>query len=158
MNSRDKYTINQTRQSQVNEVCEGRTVLVHYVGKLENGMTFDSSMDRAPLELTIGQGNTIPGFVGGITGMKVGEKKTFTITPDEGYGPKREDLIISVTRNDFPSNIVPDIGKILQLKDGSGGFINAVVIDVEDDNITLDANHPLAGENLTFEVEIVEIS
>jgi peptidylprolyl isomerase len=148
---------NSAKEIQSGVVGDGKTVLVHYVGKLNDGMVFDSSMDRARLELTIGKGNTIPGFVKGITGMRLGEKKTFTIPPEEGYGSRREDLILTITREDFPSNIVPDIGKILQLKDGIGGFINAVVIDVENDNITLDANHPLAGETLIFEVEVVGI-
>jgi len=136
----------------------GDMVKVHYTGRLENGMVFDSSKDRQPIEFTIGSGNVIPGFEKGIIGMEIGETKTITIPPEEGYGPRREELIVDVKRSDFPENITPAIGQQLQIRQPSGNFISVTITDMNEDVVTLDANHPLAGSTLVFDVELIEIA
>ena len=136
----------------------GNTVKVHYTGKLEDGTVFDSSVDREPLEFTIGNHNVIPGFEIGIVGMAIGDKKTLEIPPDDGYGPRRDDLTVDVDKKEFPEDITPEIGQQLQVKRPDGGTTNVVIAAVEGDKVTLDANHPLAGKALTFDVELVEMT
>nr|HID59857.1 peptidylprolyl isomerase [Desulfobacterales bacterium] len=136
----------------------GDVVKVHYTGRLEDGAVFDTSKDRQPIEFTIGNGDVIPGFEKGIIGMEIGDTKTITIPPEEGYGPRREELVVDVRRTDFPEGITPAVGQQLQIRQPSGNFINVVITDMDEDTITLDANHPLAGSTLTFEVELVEIA
>lgn len=136
---------------------EGQTVKVHYTGKLEDGTVFDSSKDRQPLEFTLGSGSVIPGFEQAVSGMEVGESKTITIPPEEAYGHKRDELIIEVKKSEIPKEIDPSLGQKLQIKQPNGQIINLVVSEVKEDEVTLDANHPLAGQTLIFEVELVEI-
>jgi peptidylprolyl isomerase len=136
---------------------EGQTVKVHYTGKLEDGTVFDSSKDRQPLEFTLGGGNVIPGFEKAVSGMEVGESKTVTIRPEEAYGHKRDELIVEVKKSEIPKDIDPSLGQKLQIKQPNGQIINLVVSEVKEDEVTLDANHPLAGQTLIFEVELVEI-
>jgi len=135
----------------------GDTVKVHYTGKLEDGTIFDSSRDREPLELTLGSGSTIPGFENGIIGMALGDTKTITIPPEEAYGPKRDDLVITISKDEFPSDITPSVGQQLQMRHPSGNVMNVTITDVMQDSVTFDANHPLAGKTLIFEVELMEI-
>ncbi len=135
----------------------GDTVKVNYTGKLEDGSIFDSSEGREPLEFEVGSGNLIPGFENGVYGLKVGDKKTITIPVDQAYGPKREELMGKVPRSQFPEDMVLEIGRILQLPQPDGRAVNAVVADIDDSTVTLDGNHPLAGQVLTFDIEIVEI-
>jgi len=135
----------------------GDTVIVHYTGKLEDGTTFDSSRDREPFELTLGSGSTIPGFENGIIGMALGDNKTITIPSEEAYGPKRDELIMTISKNEFPSDIVPSVGQQLQMTHPSGNVMNVTITDVMQDSVILDANHPLAGKTLIFEVELMEI-
>lgn len=139
-------------------VGDGKTVRVHYTGKLEDGTVFDSSEGREPLEVTVGAGMVIPGFEKGITGMKSGEKKTITIGPTEAYGERREDLVATVERSQIPETITPEVGMTLQLKRTDGSVLDVLVTDLSDESITLDANHQLAGETLIFDIEVVEVT
>jgi peptidylprolyl isomerase len=145
------------RQEELMPVKKGNTVKVHYTGKLENGQVFDSSESRDPLEVTVGSGRVIPGFEQGIIGMEPGEKKTIKLSPQEAYGPKRDDLVVDVNKGDFPEHIDPHVGQNLQIQQPDGQVVNVRVADVEEEKVTLDANHPLAGEPLEFDVELVEI-
>lgn len=135
----------------------GDKVKVHYTGKLEDGEVFDSSRDRKPLEFTVGEGNVIPGFDKAVLDMEIGEQKSVEIAPDEAYGPRREELVVDVERSEFPSHIEPSVGQRLQMQQPEGGTVNLVITDMNDETITLDANHPLAGRTLLFEVEMMEI-
>ena len=139
-------------------VKNGDTVKVHYTGKLEDGTVFDSSDGRDPLELKVGGGQVIPGFEKGILGMEVGATKTITIPADDAYGQRRDDLTVNVKKTEFPENITPELGQQLQLKQPDGNLVNVVITDIQDEQVTLDANHPLAGKTLIFDVELVEVS
>lgn len=135
----------------------GNSIKVHYEGKLEDGTVFDSSKERNPLEFTIGSGQIIKGFDNAVIGMEVGEAKTVNIPAEEAYGEHRADLVVNIKADQFPENITPQVGLPLQLKNPDGGDLNATITSVEGDDVTLDANHPLAGKDLTFEIELVEI-
>ena len=136
----------------------GDTVKIHYTGKLQDGTVFDSSSDREPLKFSIGSGQVIPGFEEAVTGMTVGEKKTALIPCDKAYGERNPSMVMIVDRKHVPADIDPEVGLRLQVGSPSGELINVTVIEVNDKNITLDANPPLAGEDLTFELELVEIA
>jgi len=136
----------------------GDKVKVHYTGKLEDGTVFDSSKDREPLEFALGSGNVIPGFESGLLGMEPGESKTLTIAPDEAYGQINPDLVATVERKQFPENISPEVGLQLQMTQPNGQPLNVTIINIVGDSITLDANHPLAGKTLVFEVELVAVA
>ena len=138
-------------------VKDGNAVKVHYTGKFEDGTVFDSSKEGEPLDVTIGSGKVIPGFENGIIGMKNGENKTITLPTEEAYGPVRDDLIIDVKKAEIPENIKPEVGLSLQMKQPNGDVVNLVVTDVAEETVTLDANHPLAGQILIFDIEVVEI-
>jgi peptidylprolyl isomerase len=136
----------------------GDTVQVNYTGKLADGTVFDSSVGREPLEFTLGAGQMIPGFEKAVLGMKVGEKKTVTIPADEAYGPRRDDLVVKVPREKLPSGKTPEVGQQLEVRLPNGNTIIATITNVSDNNtVTIDANHPLAGKDLTFEIELVKI-
>ncbi|NOX20647.1 MAG: peptidylprolyl isomerase [Nitrospirae bacterium] len=135
----------------------GDKVRVHYSGFLEDGTVFDSSLDRDPLEFTLGEGMVIKGFEDAVLGMSVGETKTISISSDEAYGPYREDLVAVVERSMVPPDIDPKVGLVLQLRTPDGSITDVVVTEVNDNTITLDANHPLAGKDLIFEIKLVEI-
>jgi FKBP-type peptidyl-prolyl cis-trans isomerase 2 len=139
------------------QVKKGDTVKVHYHGKLTDGSTFDSSEGREPLEFEVGGGMVIPGFDNGVTGMAVGEKKTVTIPADEAYGQKHEEMIMEFPKERFPADMNPEVGMQLNMSNGSGQNFPVVIIEVKDEVVILDANHPLAGEDLTFDLELVEI-
>lgn len=139
------------------QVKKGDTVKVHYHGKLTDGSTFDSSEGREPLEFEVGGGMVIPGFDSGVTGMAVGEKKTITIPADEAYGQKHEEMIMEFPKERFPSDMNPEVGMQLNMSNGSGQNFPVVIVEVKDEVVILDANHPLAGEDLTFDLELVEI-
>lgn len=135
----------------------GNTVKVHYTGKLDDETVFDSSRQRDPLEFTLGKGELIRGFEDAVVGMTVGDAKTVTITSEDAYGDHRSELIITVDKDQFPENIDPIEGLQLHLKSPDGRLVNAIVTAVEEQTVTLDANHPLAGKDLVFEIELVEI-
>jgi peptidylprolyl isomerase len=140
------------------QVKEGDTIKVHYTGKLSDGEVFDSSEGREPLTFTIGKGELIEGFESGVIGMEVGDRKTIEIAPAKGYGERSDELTAVVSREQIPSHIEVSDGQMLQIQQPDGQKINVVMRDITDDNVTLDANHPLAGKELFFDVEIVDIT
>jgi len=139
------------------QVKSGDVVRVHYTGTLEDGSQFDSSVGRAPLEFTVGAGQMIAGFDAGVVGMAVGEKKTILIDPDHGYGQKDPTAIIEFPSSNIPEGMTVEVGMKLNLQNQYGQPVPVVVIEVKEEMIIMDANHFLAGKDLTFEVEIVEI-
>ena len=139
------------------QVKSGDLVRVHYTGTLEDGSQFDSSVGRAPLEFTVGAGQMIAGFDAGVVGMVVGEKKTILIDPDHGYGQKDPTAIIEFPSSNIPEGMTVEIGMKLNLQNQYGQPVPVVVMEVKEEVIIMDANHFLAGKDLTFEVEIVEI-
>jgi len=139
------------------QVKTGDKVKVHYHGKLTNGETFDSSEGREPLEFEVGSGMVIKGFDDGVTGMEVGDKKTIEIPADEAYGPRNEEMIIDMPKDRFPQDMTLEIGMPLMMTDGSGQNFQVVIIEIKEDSVILDANHPLAGQTLVFDLELVEI-
>lgn len=139
------------------QAAKGDTVLVHYTGTLEDGEQFDSSAGREPLEFTIGSGQVIAGFDDALTGMAVGETKQVTIPADEAYGAHDPQLMHKVAREQVPAEIELETGLALQAQDQAGNPIRFVVVEFDGDTVTLDANHPLAGKDLTFDLELVEV-
>ena len=139
------------------QVKEGDLVRVHYTGTLISGEKFDSSEGREPLEFTVGAGQMIKGFDAAMPGMTVGEKKTINIAPADAYGEKNEDAIIEFPANQVPADMKLEIGMQLQLSDQAGNPIPVVVAEIKQDVIVFDANHFLAGKELIFDVELVEI-
>ncbi|MBN1521931.1 MAG: peptidylprolyl isomerase [Candidatus Aureabacteria bacterium] len=135
----------------------GDRVKVHYKGTLDNGDVFDSSYERHPIEFTIGEQKLIPGFESALVGMNEGEKKTVNVLSDEAYGQAQADLIAVVKKDRLPSNIEPCVGQVLQVTSQGGAIINFAITDMTDDTVTLDANHPLAGKDLLFEIELLQI-
>lgn len=136
----------------------GDQVKVHYTGKLADGQIFDSSAGSEPLEFTIGQGNLIGGFEEAVVGMTPGESKNVAIPANQAYGPPRQDLVMVVERQQIPPSIQPEVGQLLELRHGDNESLAVMVTEVSAASITLDANHPLAGKDLTFEIELVEIA
>jgi len=140
------------------QVKKGDTVKVHYHGKLEDGTTFDSSQGREPLEFEVGSGMVIAGFDEGVTGMQIGEKKTIHIPASEAYGPVQQEMIMEFPKNRFPADLTPEVGMQLNMSNGQGQNFPVVIVEVKDEVVVLDANHPLAGKDLIFDLELVEIS
>ncbi|HZI54834.1 MAG TPA: peptidylprolyl isomerase [Chitinophagaceae bacterium] len=138
-------------------VKSGDKVKVHYHGRLNNGDTFDKSEGREPLEFEVGSGMVIKGFDDGVTGMSVGDKKTISIPFNEAYGPKNPDMIIDMPKDRFPKDIELEIGMPLAMSDGQGQQFEVIVTQLKEDSVVLDANHPLAGQDLIFDLELVEI-
>jgi peptidylprolyl isomerase len=144
----------------------GDKVKVHYTGRLENGEVFDSSecrddddcgCDSGPLEFTIGNGEVIPGFDDAVNGMSPGEEKTVTIPVDRAYGPRMEEMVAVVGRSDLPADLTPEVGLQLEVTQQDGNAFPVLITEVTDTTVTLDANHPLAGRDLTFDLRLVEI-
>ena len=140
------------------EAKSGDKVKIHYTGTLADGMVFDSSTGRSPLEFTLGKGEVIPGFESAVIGMNPGDSKSTNIPADEAYGQRRDDLIMEVERKQIPEDLNPEVGQSLQLQRADGHELTVMVTEVGDTMITLDANHPLAGKDLTFAIELVEIT
>jgi len=136
----------------------GDTVRIHYTGTLKDGSVFDSSEGRDPLEFQLGSGQVIPGFDEGVSGMEVGEKKTVEIPCDQAYGPIHPEAMQDVPRAEIPDDIPLDLGTQLQMQAPNGQTMMVTVANVTDEKVTLDANHPLAGKDLTFALELVEIA
>ncbi len=141
----------------MSEATQGSTVHVHYTGRTEEGVVFDSSADRDPLSFELGAGRVIPGFESAVDGMQVGEEKTVTIPSTDAYGPHREDLIHEVGRAQLPPDLSPEVGQHLHLRTPDGQTMQVQVVQVGEESIQLDANHPLAGKDLTFEIELVGV-
>ena len=140
------------------EVKSGDIVKVHYTGKLTNGEQFDSSTGREPLEFTVGAGQMIAGFDAALPGMKVGEKKTINIEAKDGYGETDETAIIEFPKENVPADMKLEVGQQLTLSDEQGQPFPVVVKEVKDELVILDANHFLAGKELIFDIELVEIA
>jgi FKBP-type peptidyl-prolyl cis-trans isomerase 2 len=139
------------------QVKENNTVKVNYTGKLSNGQVFDTSEGREPIEFTLGQGQLIPGFEKGVIDMKLNEKKTITIAKEEAYGEVNNDLIQEVKKTELPQDMSPEVGMGLVSKSPDGREMNLMVVEVKDDSIVVDGNHPLAGKELIFDLEVVDI-
>ena len=135
----------------------GDTVRIHYTGTLDDGTEFDSSAGREPLEFTLGSGQVIAGFDEAVTGMTVGDKKSVRMEADQAYGERHEELVQEVPLSALPDDIKPEEGMALQSQSPEGHIMNLVVTNVADESITLDANHPLAGQALSFDIELVSI-
>ena len=138
-------------------VKNGDKVKVHYHGKLTSGETFDSSEGRSPLEFEVGGGMVIKGFDDGVTGMSTGEKKTLNIPFDEAYGPRNPEMIIEFPKDKFPADMPLEVGLPLMMSGAQGEQFQVVVSQIKDESVMLDANHPLAGQDLVFDIELVEI-
>ncbi len=137
-------------------INNGDTVRVHYTGTLDDGTVFDSSRDREPLEFTMGDGMLIPGFETALLGLSVGDTNKTTISPDDAYGQPSDELILTVPRDQVPGHITPEAGLMLQVET-ENGMMDVLITDVTEQQVVLDANHPLAGESLTFEIEVLEV-
>jgi len=135
----------------------GHTVKVHYDGYLEDGTFFGSSRADNPVEFTIGESTLIPAFERAVVGMSEGEKKTVSVPPQEAFGEHREELVRTVEKTELPSNIEPEVGKVLVIRADQGEDVRAVITNVAEESLTIDANHPLAGKEVTFEIELLEI-
>jgi len=135
----------------------GDTVQIHYTGKLDDGTVFDTSRSRHPLQFTLGKGQVIAGFEQAIVGMNTGESKTTRIPVEQAYGPRRNDRIITFERSHLPAGLAPKIGQRLELTQADNQNILVTVTDANDTTLTIDANHPLAGKALTFDIELLGI-
>ncbi len=135
----------------------GDTVKVHYTGKLEDGTVFDSSESREPLEFTIGQGKVIPGFEQAVVGMSPGDSKTEKVASDQAFGPYRDDLVVEIDRGKIPEGVDPKVGKRFRVQKTDGGVTEVLVAGITESKVTLDANHPLAQNDLVFDIQLLEI-
>ncbi len=142
----------------MSQAKKGDNVKIHYTGSLKDGTVFDSSLERDPLEFSLGQGMVIEGFENAVEGMAVGDTKTVEIPPDQGYGQHNPEMVITVEKRQMPPDIVPEIGMMLEVNLENGGKAHVTVTKLEDEVITLDGNHPLAGKDLIFELNLVEIA
>jgi peptidylprolyl isomerase len=137
---------------------KGDTVHVHYTGRLEDESVFDSSEGRDPLTFQLGSGQVVPGFEKAVEGMEVGDQKTQTIASDEAYGPRLDQLTFMVPRENLPPGYDPKEGELLRMETRDGRQMDVVVISADEGSVKMDANHPLAGKALTFDIELVKIS
>ncbi len=136
---------------------KGDIVKVHYTGKLDTGVPFDSSIGAEPLEFELGSGKLIPGFEEAVIGMNPGESKTVKIPPEKAYGRYREDRVINVDKKDLPEDIKPEVGMVLEVCSPNGQVIPVQITDMDENTVTLDANHPLSEQTLTFDIQLLEI-
>jgi len=139
------------------QVKNGDTVRVHYHGKLNDGSTFDTSEGRDPLEFTVGSGQVIKGFDDAMLDMQPGEKKTVNIPVDLAYGQRNDDMMMEYPKSEFPADMTPEVGMELHMSDNAGNVFPVVVAELQEETVLLDANHPLAGKDLVFELELVSI-
>lgn len=135
----------------------GDTVKVHYTGRFDDGQVFDSSSGREPLQFTIGQGQIIPGFEAAVVGMVPGQTKTEKIPSDQAYGNHDQNMVAEIERKLVPEGLNPEIGQELEMEHPNGETIPVIVTNVNESHVTIDANHPLAGKDLTFDIELLEI-
>ena len=139
------------------QVKHGDTVKIHYTGKLEDGTIFDTSAKRDPLQFIIGAGQVVSGFEQAIVGMNPSESKTVKVPADKAYGPHREEMVLVVDRNKIPKNLKLELGQELQIPQEDGQKTIVAVTNISESSVTLDANHPLAGKDLTFDIQLIEI-
>jgi len=142
----------------VAQANEGDEVQVHYTGKLEDGTIFDSSEDGEPLSFTIGENRVIPGFEQAVTGMEPGDTKTAEVDPEQAYGEHREDMVMEMERDQIPGEVDPEVGQQLQLRLENGQTVPVLITALGEDTVTIDANHPLAGRKLIFDIEVVDVA
>ncbi len=140
------------------QVKKGDTIQVHYHGTLTDGSIFDTSSGRDPLEFEVGGGMVIEGFDNGVVGMAIGEKRTVEIPADQAYGPKNDDMVMEFPIDRFPADLVPEVGMQLNMSNNQGEQFPVVIVEVADEHVLLDANHPLAGKDLIFDLELVSIT
>lgn len=136
----------------------GDCVKIHYTGKLDDDTVFDSSTNRDPLQFTLGEGKVIPGFEEAVVGMSPGESKTTIIPVDKAYGPRHKEMVMVVDKNQLPAELEPKVNQQLQMSRDDGARFTVTVTDISESSVTLDANHPLAGKDLTFDIELVEVA
>ena len=141
----------------MSEAKSGDTVSFHYTGTLSDGTTFDSSEGSDPLEAKLGEGNLIAGFESALMGMAVGDSKSFTVVADEAYGERRAELVQVLEMDSFPEGATVEIGQRYEMVNHKGNPMPVTVVAIEEEDVTVDANHPLAGQDLTFDLELVEI-
>ena len=138
-------------------VKKGDTVKIHYTGRFKDGQVFDSSVDRDPLEFEVGSGSIIKGLEKGIVGMKPGEKKEISVSPEEGYGNFDEKLLFDMPKEKIPADIKPEVGMRLQLVNNKGQTLPVLITEIKEEAVKIDANHPLAGKELVFNIELLQI-
>ncbi len=139
------------------QVKQGDTVRVNYTGKLQDGTVFDTSYDRHPMQFTLGQGRLIAGFEKAVLGMNAGEKKRVVVPAEQAYGQPRQENIVEMERKNLPPDVDPKVGQRLELTQENDQTILVTVTDISESSVTLDANHPLAGKALTFDIELLGI-
>lgn len=142
----------------MSQAKQGSTVKVHYTGKLTNEQVFDSSREREPLEFTVGAGQMIPGFDTAVDGMAIGDNKQVTIAAEEAYGPRNEDAVFKLPKTQLPEDLEPQVGMQLQASREDGQTQALLIVGIEETEVVLDANHPLAGEDLIFDIELVSVN
>lgn len=135
----------------------GDTVRVHYTGRLLDGTVFDSSLSEEPLEFTIGEGQVIPGFEEAVVGMNPGQSKITKVKAEKAYGPYRDDMMLTVDREQLPQEMRPEMGQQLEMRHPDGTSFIVIVKEVTESSVTLDGNHPLAGKDLRFDIRLVEV-
>ena len=143
---------------ELKEAKSGDTVKVHFVGKLEDGTVFDTSSGKDPLQFTIGEGSLIQGFEESIVGMKVGESKNTSVPMENAFGPRVDELVVEINRDKFPEDAELTVGEQIQIPQSGGEDINVTIANISEASVTLDANHPLAGKTLLFDIELLEIA
>jgi len=141
----------------MSKAIKGERVKIHFTGKREDGTVFGTSKEDGPIEFVVGKGSVISGVEKGVIGMTAGDKKSITVPPEDGYGPIKKKLIKVVGKSEFPENLAPTIGLQVQLRNLSGHTVDANVVDIKGGSVFLDANHPLAGQTLKLDVELLEI-
>ena len=140
------------------KVQSGDTVKVHYHGTLTSGETFDSSNGREPLEFKVGEGQVIPGFDNAMVDMEIGQSKKVEIPMMEACGPAHEEMVFKFPKTNFPEDFTPEVGMSVNMRDQQGNPVPVIIVGIEEDVVVLDANHPLAGQDLIFQIELVEIA
>jgi FKBP-type peptidyl-prolyl cis-trans isomerase 2 len=142
----------------MSQAKNGHTVKVNYTGRLSDGRVFDTNENRQPLQFVLGENRLISGFEQAILGMSPGDSKTVQVPAEEAYGPRRDEMVLTIDRAQFSEGVEPEVGQSLQLKQTDGSSFGATVTHVTESAITVDANHPLAGQALTFEIVLLEIA
>jgi len=141
----------------VTQAGYGDTVKVHYTGRRQDGRVFATTTGSEPIEVTIGEGKLMPGFEQGMVGMVVGERKSIQVPPHHAYGQWVPELLLDIDKEDFPKDIIPDVGKELHVRHADGSVLDVVITEVNESTVVMDANHPLAGETVNFDIQLIEV-